>query len=250
MKTKKHLKKYRGVTLIELLVAISIVAVLVSLGYLGMSRAKQSSKAAANIANLKGIGVAAALWSEDNGSRFMPCWQNAGGENMSWAQVLDPYVHNEDDYRKADSVFIGPNARLRWKENAYGHPITYSCNPAVCRAYNTEEDLQRGLIHHTQVQRASQVILLVDGCQNTSNLNQANASAYKVMDSLGWQKSGPEDQYDDLIAVGPDEDSNKGDGWIRYTNGKAGALMCDGSARLFKKGTITKGNIWIDVDRD
>ena len=43
------------------------------------------------------------------------------------------------------------------------------------------------------------------------------------------------------------EDRAFADGWIRYTGVRANALMCDGSARSFLKGSITGRNVWREL---
>ena len=165
-----------------------------------------------------------------------------------WAQTLDPYINNEENYRNVNSKFIGPNKRIPVEVNSYSHPITYSTNRAVCRDVTTNGRTTISLIHATQVGRLSDVILMADGCQNPSNLGQSNASAYKVFAATG--ATGPRSEYKEPIQVGPDEDTSDGDGWFRYPGGKCHALMCDGSARAFSKGSITNRNIWIDRVRD
>ena len=147
-----------------------------------------------------------------------------------------------------DSKFIGGNARLPVKVNNYSHPITFSMNRAVCRDITSYGDVGEDLIHGTQVERPSEIILLADGCQNPRNLNQANATAYRIFSQVG--ESGPLGEYDDPIPVGPDVDTPNGDGWFRYPDGTCHAVFCDGSARAFRKGTILKRNIWIDVVRE
>jgi hypothetical protein len=90
------------------------------------------------------------------------------------------------------------------------------------------------------------VILLGDGCQNPGNLGQSNASAYRLYAATG--QSGAPGKGTQTIPVGPDVDTAAGDGWFRYPWGKCHALMCDGSAMVFAKGTIKNKNIWIDSE--
>lgn len=231
-----------GFTLVEILVTIAIIIVLAG-GIFALSRkGVQAANSASTLGNLREIGAGVGGWMADNGNYFPPAWDNTEGRNRSYAQVLDPYVNGEENYRKPDSRFISPNARLKVKVNEYSHPITYSMNHVVCEVYNRPEDLENNLIHVTQVDRLNDVILMADGCQNPNNLNQANATFYQIQ--VG--KTGSPAEWAEEIPVGPDVDEGKGDGWIRYPGGKAHALMCDGSARVFTKGSITKANIWID----
>lgn len=234
----------RGFTLVELMVGVVIIAVLASIVFVVGTRARNTAKNAATLNSLRQIGVAATTWMGENNNYFPPCWDNTEGRNQSWAQSFDPYIHGVDAYRKDDSRFIGPNKRLDVRVNEYSHPITFSMNRAVCRDVTSNGRYAEKLIHATQVQRFADVILIADGCQNPSNLNQANASAHQVFAQTG--ESGPRSSFRQPIPVGPDSDTPAGDGWFRYPGGKCSALMCDGSARSFAKGTITKGNLWID----
>jgi prepilin-type N-terminal cleavage/methylation domain-containing protein len=248
MKSRTNFARRSGFTLVELLVVIVIISVLASLAFMMASRAKQAAKNAATLNNLREIGTGVAAWMSENGNFYPPCWDNTKGSNRSWAQTLDPYIHNEENYRDTNSKFIGPNKRIPVEVNQWSHPITYSMNRAVCRDVTSNGRVEVSLIHATQVGRVADVILLADGCQNPSNLGQANASAYRVFAATG--ATGPRGQYADTIEVGPDEDTSAGDGWFRYPGGKCHALMCDGSARAFSKGAITNRNIWIDRVRD
>jgi len=244
MKKGRKIHERRGFTLVELMVVIVIVAVLSSLAFMMASRAKKAAQNAATLNNLREIGTGVAAWMSENGNFYPPCWDNTKGRNRSWAQTLDPYINNEENYRNVASKFIGPNKRIPVEVNQYSHPITYSMNRAVCRDVTSNGRVEVSLIHATKVGRPPDVILMADGCQNPSNLGQANASAYKVFNATG--ATGPRADYANEIEVGPDEDTSDGDGWFRYPGGKCQALMCDGSARSFAKGTIKNRNVWID----
>ena len=89
--------------------------------------------------------------------------------------------------------------------------------------------------------------MAIDGCQNPRNLNQANASIHEVFFAVG--EIGPASKAKDAIPIGPDTDTADADGWIRYPNGQAHALMADGSTRIFQKGSIEKGHIWRNIRR-
>ncbi|MGA0845134.1 MAG: type II secretion system protein [Luteolibacter sp.] len=237
----------RGYTLVELLVVSAIIVGLAAVVFVVVTRTRVAAKNAATLNSLRQIGSAAASWMGDNNNFFPPCWDNTEGRNRSYAQTLDPYIHNEENFRDEESVFIGPNARVPVKVNEFSHPITFSMNRAVCRDITSVGKNTEKLVHATQVERPGEVILMADGCQNPSNLGQANASAYRIDASVG--RTGNPSQFNQPISIGPDEDTPGGDGWFRYYGDKCNALMCDGSARQFTKGSIQKRNIWIDRDR-
>ena len=172
--------KRRGFTIVELLVVVAIIIVLAALAFTVAGRGQKAAKSASTLANLRDIGVGVAGWMSDNNQFFPPAWDNTSGRNQSYAQVLDPYVNGEEDFRSEESRFIAPNKRIPVEVNQYSHPITYSMNPVVCEVYNTPDDLEKSLIHVTQVERLSEVIIMADGCQNPGNLGQANATFYRI----------------------------------------------------------------------
>lgn len=237
-------RKKRGFTLVEVLVVIAIVIALAAITATFYGKAQRAAKSASTVSRLREIGVAAGSWTVDNNQFFPPCWDNTEGANKSYAQTLDPYMHGLDNFRSKESKFIGPNARKPVEVNQYSHPITFSTNKAVCRDITETGGVAETLVHVSQVQRIDDVILMADGCQNPSNLNQANASAYSVFGAVG--ATGPIRSYTRPIPIGPDVDEASGDGWFRYPDDRCHALMCSGGVRVFKKGEIKTGNVWID----
>lgn len=97
----KHMQlKRKGFTLIELLVVIAIIAILAAMLFPVYSQAKQSAKAAASISNLKQIGLASIMYSNDYDDTFvlMGAWNSndpdawaAAGGYAGWPLLLDPY---------------------------------------------------------------------------------------------------------------------------------------------------------------
>jgi prepilin-type N-terminal cleavage/methylation domain-containing protein/prepilin-type processing-associated H-X9-DG protein len=118
----------KGFTLVELLVVISIIALLLSVLMPALSKARQQAQSIVCRSNSKQLGLAALLWAEDNkgwtiaSSWFYPTtmW---GKPNPS---SLDPYTAtstkdstNTDNVRKG-SVYACPSAKkMKFATDAY-----------------------------------------------------------------------------------------------------------------------------------
>jgi prepilin-type N-terminal cleavage/methylation domain-containing protein/prepilin-type processing-associated H-X9-DG protein len=88
--------KRHGFTLVELLVVIGIIAVLVSILLPALNRARESAKAVTCASNLKQIGAAMAMYTNDNNDytpRFRYDSQaNAPGPYYEWSQAIQNYL--------------------------------------------------------------------------------------------------------------------------------------------------------------
>jgi prepilin-type N-terminal cleavage/methylation domain-containing protein len=95
--TKKE-TRFRGFTLVELLVVISIITTLATVASLAGKGAIVASRQAASATNLRNIGIALRMYADDNGGRF-PETTHSASLGRSWIFALEGYLGRFDETR-------------------------------------------------------------------------------------------------------------------------------------------------------
>jgi prepilin-type N-terminal cleavage/methylation domain-containing protein/prepilin-type processing-associated H-X9-DG protein len=101
----------KAFTLIELLVVIAIISLIVAILLPSLQKAKDLARTAVCQSNLKGQGLAFAMYGQDWG--YIPRagynWADSGFSNTNWDGVLFPYLDIQPgDYKNRNTVFTCP----------------------------------------------------------------------------------------------------------------------------------------------
>lgn len=103
----KFSQRHRAFTLVEILIVIAIVAILGAILFSVFSRARETSRSTTCNANLKQIGLAMKLYTQDNAGYVPNVSGTAAGQDIecAWADRIFPYI-------RKTQIFECPNHEL------------------------------------------------------------------------------------------------------------------------------------------
>lgn len=254
----------RAFTLIEILVTITIIAVLAALLSPALKSAKDRAKLAQCIYNLHNIGLGNQLYVADNRG-FAYFWeQNGGGAGAWWNELLLPYVR-PGEYSRAAVTPWTTNWPL-WRDkggtlvdDSYitaRYPI-FQC-PAAPKPTGTPYGKNYGgnmtiFMNHPSFakpapldasimdQRPSSIILACDSGGGSGWSVGINGPYITILNF----EADPIGNAQQPVVTSPADDSETAAlSWPIYSrhNGVCPAVMLDGHVRLFKNGEIQRRN--------
>lgn len=230
-------------TLIELITAISIVAILALILIPTIASVRQNAIEVEGLSNIRQIGGAISLFAVENSQKFPP----AVSATTDYSAILSPFLNGEGstwaDNPERSKVFRDP-----FESNQSGD-YHFSANPNFMpdiQQWNEDSprprDIDR-LISVDEATRPAEQILLADGCV----VNKWNNSAATLYSVSGIWQNYPTANSDTLIEKGPDSDNAGGHLRWRADGGNAiKALFADGRVAIISSDNLKQKNFQKD----
>jgi len=194
-----------GFTLIELLVVIAIIAILAAILFPVFAKAREAARATSCKSNLKQIGLASAMYTQDYDGDLVRAWQIASPGCCSaptWADMLMPYM-------KTLGILSCPSLRNATNGLGYGYNYVYAGGYV--------------LTNEAQIQSPSETIQVLD---------KVNGSYFWIYSPQYW------------IANGSTYGQNNFGGVEFRHSETANVLYIDGHVKAQNLGTVRQLNIW------
>ena len=230
----------RAFTMVEMLVVAGIVLVLAALAVPATMKVMSYAKSTKCQSNLRQLAIGIQGYVADNNGMY-PLGITA--DYKTWVDRTIPYVGQNT---RGKSVWLCPAAPLPIDSdntNLYGnsYAFSYAMNDGLASIPN---DNTKPQVRTVSITYPSEVILVADATQSAANKNLPAATLYRpqlLYSPLSQSK------MNDLVPVADCE----GYGSLSYhhPNNTCNALMCDGSARGFKRGDVRKKNFVATVNQ-
>jgi len=224
----------RGFTLIEILIVVTIIAVLAAITFSTSSRMIAAAKNTTSMSNLRSIGVGLTVASSDN-SGVYPYGIADWYAKTWWDDVTATQGRKTSWGEKAGESFQSP---LRIIKRNGGYP-TYGGNPLILV---DGPNGKRTPPRVAQINRPEEVIIVTDATQNGGKGDWGEAATMVLwgIPGLDWGQS--ESNANRYIGTGSNEDNGSASIRYRYKD-SANCLFIDGSVSIKKRGTIRQKNL-------
>lgn len=161
---RRFRRRPAGLTLIELLVAIAIVAILAALMLPVLSRARENARRVLCANNLRQIGMAFEMYTHEHKETY-PAAQDPVSTNppywlwmgRGWRRLLEPYVPRGKDNPGVFWCPSDPRAESQYDSTSYAYSMAFYHSPEQINAMTRTEDTYNNPVR-TIPQRLSGVV--------------------------------------------------------------------------------------------
>ena len=192
-------KPVRGFTLVELLVVISIIALLLSILMPSLRKAREQAKKVICMSNLKQQGVASMMYCMDYGGALIPERSYATSDNpqdedtIIWAALLAPYIQSkkgskslsqggywaEDEPEGVLKVFKCPSQKDRFQFTWY---LRYGIN--LNHISQPFHPAGPKVLKNVSISRPSDRMHIADSMDNTPRYQKLSSYTQKLRDNI------------------------------------------------------------------
>lgn len=167
-----------GFTLIELLVTIAIIAILAAILFPVFARAREKARQASCMSNLKQMGIAFMMYSQDYDERMCPFNYDVDvtGDGVVDYMTWGSFYSSEDSKHHPEKALIQPymkNAQVEecpsapeMSSSAFAPPVAYGYNYSYLTVANTGGG--RAGVSIAAIESPSETVLLADGARRVS----------------------------------------------------------------------------------
>jgi prepilin-type N-terminal cleavage/methylation domain-containing protein/prepilin-type processing-associated H-X9-DG protein len=218
--------KVKGFTLIELLVVIAIIAILAAILFPVFAKARERARATSCSNNLKQLGTAALIYSEQYDETLPMGWYEPEGH---WQIVLRPFI-GESKGANNNQWEVGTSIRT-CASAPEGKRFAYSYNPW---AGDQRQPGNERVITQSDIQNITEMVWFGDGVQVPGDWGMNSSATF-------WYWEFPLHTNEDKTRK--DDDVWEQRGKVFYRHDKAAMIVyTDGHVKPVKKGTLTVNN--------